>query len=484
MRVEVFFDPAGPNNRETVTNTEARPNPVTFTHAVTEGTTYEISTKLYDKKWKIVWLNLVWYEEEVASDSWTFTVPECPKVNICHHATNHLEAIRVNTEAFDGQGANDHTLHGDFLYQGPVNPANQQPTSNEWCENNQPGDICSNLSGKQTTLPPFHEQVGTTCVEIDRCPNISGAQHEVPENSEIVDGNCVAIDICDDIEGNQLSVPEGHYQDGNNCPARTPVCTDPLARNYDDTVSANEIASAAICQYDNKPYCLNGQTGYVPVNQSIPEGATAGECPIIVDVCPNLDGDQTEVPAGYSLVEGQCVQDSQPTPTPTPISTPLPTPTPNPVASPTPSPAKTSGLEITALSCENRNFDVIIDLKENDKAASGVRVKFTYNNKTVEATTDSEGKARAGFRYEGDMSVKVEPEGDFPGHNRHVELPKDLVCAAGIGGGEPTGEVLGATTLAEAGSLEDLFFSGLGLIGSVFTGLGSLLYAKKKHSQI
>ncbi len=63
------------------------------------------------------------------------------KVNICHitgSVNNPFEAIRVNESAFDGVGQNDHTQHGDFLYNGPVNPQNDQPLKpegDEWCEN-------------------------------------------------------------------------------------------------------------------------------------------------------------------------------------------------------------------------------------------------------------------------------------------------------------------------------------------------------------
>lgn len=60
------------------------------------------------------------------------------KVNICHRTGSHShpwEAIRVDSSAFDGQGTNDHTQHGDFLYGGPVKH-NGHPTKdgNSWCE--------------------------------------------------------------------------------------------------------------------------------------------------------------------------------------------------------------------------------------------------------------------------------------------------------------------------------------------------------------
>lgn len=59
------------------------------------------------------------------------------KVNICHRTgsvTHPFEAINVNEHAFDGEGDNDHTQHGDFLYFGPVD-SNGHPThaGNSWC---------------------------------------------------------------------------------------------------------------------------------------------------------------------------------------------------------------------------------------------------------------------------------------------------------------------------------------------------------------
>ncbi len=98
------------------------------------------------------------------------------KVNICHHThseSNPIEAIRVDADAFDGEGENDHTLHNDFLYSGPVNPQNDQPLKPEgdvWCEGNNPNptptvtpevtpdvtpDVTSTPSATPTPTQPF-----------------------------------------------------------------------------------------------------------------------------------------------------------------------------------------------------------------------------------------------------------------------------------------------------------------------------------------
>lgn len=60
------------------------------------------------------------------------------RVNICHKTSSKRVpyiAIRVNLNAFDGEGKTDHTQHGDFQYWGPVNRFGS-PTreGNAWCK--------------------------------------------------------------------------------------------------------------------------------------------------------------------------------------------------------------------------------------------------------------------------------------------------------------------------------------------------------------
>ena len=60
------------------------------------------------------------------------------KVNICHNTgseTHPVEAINVDEHAFDGEGENDHTQHGDFEYGGPVDKNGHPATEgDQWCE--------------------------------------------------------------------------------------------------------------------------------------------------------------------------------------------------------------------------------------------------------------------------------------------------------------------------------------------------------------
>lgn len=74
------------------------------------------------------------------------------KVNICHYVgdpDNLWNAIRVNENGWNGHDGHAY----DYLYGGDINSQNQQPTNDDWCENNQPGDVCLNIDGLQATLP-------------------------------------------------------------------------------------------------------------------------------------------------------------------------------------------------------------------------------------------------------------------------------------------------------------------------------------------
>jgi hypothetical protein len=67
------------------------------------------------------------------------------KINICHKtssSSNPWEAIRINLSAWNnGTGSGKHsTAEGDFVYSGPVNAQNNQPTNDgdEWCADHAP----------------------------------------------------------------------------------------------------------------------------------------------------------------------------------------------------------------------------------------------------------------------------------------------------------------------------------------------------------
>lgn len=93
------------------------------------------------------------------------------------------------------------------------------------------------------------------------------------EGRAIYDNGCnipeEETDLCADIDGVQESVPEGRYQDGENCPEKTKVCTDPDASNYDSEVGSTEIADNSVCQ------CLAAQSCPTACGQeatTVPDG--------------------------------------------------------------------------------------------------------------------------------------------------------------------------------------------------------------------
>lgn len=186
---------------------------------------------------------------------------------------------------------------------------------------------------------------------------------------------------------------------------------------------------------------------------------------------------------GQGIWNNNCVIPA-PTPEPTIEPTPIPPcqgdcPTPTPTPTPSPTDPKSSDVKTTALSCDNRNFDVIATLISEGLPASGVKINFAYHFVKHEAITDANGKAQVSFYYEGDESVLVQPDGGFPSHARHIELPNKQNCPTleyGIGGGDFTE----AQALAETGVITDLIAKSLGSLGGFLTMVGSALYAKKK----
>ena len=117
-----------------------------------------------------------------------------------------------------GVGGDTGAITGDF----PVTPI-------------PPVDVCPNIAGDQTSVPPGYTIVSGNCVIIvDICPNIAGIQTSVPPGLVIdSNGNCnpppctgssCVIDICPNIAGNQSTVPSGLTIDSSgNCVP--PPCT-------------------------------------------------------------------------------------------------------------------------------------------------------------------------------------------------------------------------------------------------------------------
>jgi YqxM protein len=135
---------------------------------------------------------------------------------------------------------------------------------------------------------------------------------------------------------------------------------------------------------------------------------------------------------------------------------PSPTPSTSPEPSSTPS---VGGGSCAATSLANDNlqcnvsgtFDAVMDVKDaNGNGAKDVLVKFRYNGQTAEARTNENGRAKVSFKQSGNGPVYADPEG-CTSQAMYINTPN---CPA-MSTPSTTGQVLGATTLAETGSSSD-----------------------------
>ena len=194
------------------------------------------------------------------------------------------------------------------------------PETSQACTNNSacpPVDVCPNIPGDQATVPggDYINSDGNCVAKTPVCIDpLANNYHAVTPQTYADNNFCTYTDVCPNLEGNQLTVPVGDYinSDGN-CVAKTPVCNDSRASNF-QVLTSQTYADNELCNYNSQTYCSNNITIQVPNDQDPPEGANPGACP---DVCPNLEGNQATVPNGYHLNnDGQCAADTTPTPNP------------------------------------------------------------------------------------------------------------------------------------------------------------------------
>ena len=124
-----------------------------------------------------------------------------------------------------------------------------------------PVDVCPNLEGVQTEIPPgmIKDEAGN-CVTpppppTDVCPNIEGIQTVVPPGMiKDASGNCVTppppppTDVCPNIEGIQTVVPPGMIKDASgNCvtPPPPPLDVCPNIPGTQETVPPGMIKDAS-----------------------------------------------------------------------------------------------------------------------------------------------------------------------------------------------------------------------------------------------
>ena len=212
---------------------------------------------------------------------------------------------------YQGVGSYFADAQGRSYVIGPEHEANEHPTepSVSACPQPEvpPTDVCPNIDGNQSGIPEgmVKDQQGNCVVPppADVCPNLDGPQPTVPAGYTLVDGQCVVVpppvDKCLNIAGNQATVPEGYFAIGKFCfPIPPPPPTYTVCYKGETLTGLNLV---------QKIYYLL-------------HGAKLGECPPPppVDVCPNIEGNQPQVPGGMVKDEqGKCVTPKSPPPPPT-----------------------------------------------------------------------------------------------------------------------------------------------------------------------
>lgn len=109
----------------------------------------------------------------------------------------------------------DDNSAGSFPYNGScTGTGNTLKTCvSNWCGNNQPGDLCLNIDGKQTSVPQGYHQVGSNCYLVaGTCPTACGQQASQVPNGTGGFTNCQATqacvtDQCINIPGTQSQLP-------------------------------------------------------------------------------------------------------------------------------------------------------------------------------------------------------------------------------------------------------------------------------------
>ncbi|OGD63037.1 hypothetical protein A2160_05330 [Candidatus Beckwithbacteria bacterium RBG_13_42_9] len=171
-------------------------------------------------------------------------------------------------------------------------------------------------------------------------------------------------------------------------------------------------------------------------------------------------------------------------PNPSPETSPNPEPSSSPAASASPNPqaGKTSALGKNGPTCENMEFEVTYDAKENGDSRKDVEVTFTYRGETKKAKTDENGRARVFFNYQGEGDLKAEATDGYPSQSIYVQ---NLSCSASGQGGtvlgastNTSGQVLGASTMADTGTSASLWAITLatGGLNILLAGIRKLIY--------
>lgn len=265
--------------------------------------------------------------------------------------------------------------------------------------------------------------------------------------------------------------------------------------NVDQTAGSFTSDTYVIPEDTWKKQWLNGshwqQAGGIPttdVQQHIEAGAICG-----VD----KDGEHTPYVT------------PSPSPSPVlPIGGPVPSPSLSPTPTPTvtqnttPQPGKHSSLGYAAGVCEDKQFKVTMDLKENDTPVKDVEVTFTYQGATHTAKTNENGRAETWFDRNGNAVVTTTAP-EYPSQSMFVTLPENCTSPAssnkpGVGGlslpstqkssqiaavdtKKQAAQILGATTLGYTGTA-DVWAAWIEMGAGAALVIGGIRQLVKKNS--
>lgn len=180
-------------------------------------------------------------------------------------------------------------------------------------------DVCDNVAGVQRTVPTDLVPSGSSCFR-DVCDNVTGLQVTVPANL-VLSGTSCFKDVCDNVIGLQITVPVGLVEQGGSC--FKDVCDNITGLQITVPVSLTLVGGSCIKDVCDK---ITGIQIAVPDGFTY-DGTTCTLIPppvVIIDTCPNLDGAQDIVPDGYTLIAGECKIVATPTGTTPKILPPKP----------------------------------------------------------------------------------------------------------------------------------------------------------------
>ncbi|MGI5828538.1 MAG: hypothetical protein ACOX6V_05995 [Patescibacteria group bacterium] len=171
-------------------------------------------------------------------------------------------------------------------------------------------------------------------------------------------------------------------------------------------------------------------------------------------------------------------------PTPTPSIN--PTPTPSPTTTPDPKAGKHSSLGNSNPTCDNLDFEVTYDLRENGEARKDVEVTITYKGNKQTLKTNDTGTAKVFFTYSGEGRVEADNNSGYPAQSLQINnLDCPSVGGAVLGASSDTqtsGQVLGDSTsvLAATGTFSSTLALAVRMIFGFVSGLALFESAKSR----